>query len=66
MDMKIFANCAFFLTLAIMLGVMIYDEIVEWRATLKSKREAAEVADEKSDGQAENDKDMARRALDSE
>ena len=52
--MKIFASCAFFLTLAIMLGVMIYDEIVEWRATLKSQREAAESADEKPDGRAEN------------
>ena len=52
--MKIFATCAFFLTLAIILGVSIYDEIKEWRATLKSQREAAGTADEKPDGQAEN------------
>lgn len=47
--MKIFATYAFFLTLAIILGVSIYDEIKEWRATLKSQREAAETSTNEND-----------------
>ena len=35
-------------------------------AHFESQRKAAGIADEKPDGQAENDKDLARRALDSE
>lgn len=57
--MKIFATCAFFLALAIILGVSIYDDMKEWLATLKSQRIAAGTADEKPDGQAENARHLA-------